>query len=151
MYKGYLFNSEGRYQAPVYLNNDEDVVWFVIRYKNIVPRIMVTNSGDDSAFEAENGQIIWPELQDNVVAQLEKRVAPLSGKTNINEHIKLYNNRIEDFKASRGKDRELYQSMIQIENDLFALAARDNVNLYSLGWKSSGVIDAELDAAYYDE
>lgn len=147
MFKSYLFNSDGMYQAPIYLDTDMEVLSFAFRYKNIVPRIMVTKQ-DESVLEAENGEIIFPEINEKVIRRLNETTLPMPKDASIESLSNAYQDRVDDFIRSKGKDIEIYRSMIQIENDMFALAARDKVNLSQYGWKSSGVIEAELNAMY---
>ena len=53
---GYFFNNAGQYHRKIYLDNRHEVVELVVKYKSIVPKIMVTEN-DASVFEAENGEI----------------------------------------------------------------------------------------------
>lgn len=147
MYRVYLFNEDGQYQAPIYLETDEAVVAAVFRYKNQVPRIMATKS-DESVFEIEGGAIVFPEFDQETLDAIESRFEPLSQDLSVDELLDAYATRVEEYERSHGKNEEIYQSMVKIENDLFALAARDNQNLSALGWTNSGIIQARLEAQF---
>jgi len=145
MYKAYLFNIEGRYQAPVYLNNEEAIFKFVFRYKDLVPKIMITQD-DLSVFEVEKGTILFPELDNSSVEELSNKFDPLSDATTIESLMTLYNENVRVFEESLGQDKDAYQLMIDIESDMFALAAKDNVNLATFGWVNTAVIETALDS-----
>lgn len=146
MYKLYMFNDEGRYHAPVYVETDELVLSTVFRYIDVVPRIMVTKM-DESVLEAEGGNVVFPEFDPGALAVIRSRVEPLAESATIDSLMTTYSELTSDYEDSRGKDEGIYQAMVDVENDLFALAARDDVHLSALGWKNSGIIQAELDAS----
>lgn len=145
MYKAYLFNDEGRYQAPIYLE-DEDIMPFVFRYKNIVLKIMITKD-DLSVLEVEQGKIIFPEFEKTILEQLENQSTKFPEDVTLESLLESYQYYVSIFVETKGRDKDVFQSMVTVENDLLALAARDKVNLYRYGWKNSGVIEAELEAA----
>lgn len=137
MYVGYLFNVGGRYQAPVYLEQETEVLAFAFRYKAIAPKIMATLR-DESVLEVENGAIVFPELEKEAIFELERTVAPMSPTATIEELLASYQERVDLYMDSKGKDSATYQSMVQIETDMFALAARDGVIWLSLDGKILG-------------
>lgn len=144
MYQLYMFNDEGRYHAPVYVESDELVLSTVFRYIDVVPRIVVTKM-DESVLEAEGGNVIFPAFDAGTQATVRSSVEPIPKNLTIDVLMTAYMGLTSDYADSHGKDENVYRSMVNVENDLFALAARDNVNLSSLGWKNSGIIQAELE------
>lgn len=147
MYKAYLFHANGRYQAPVYLDSNSAIVTFVFRYIDIAPKIRITKS-DEIVFETDAGTVTHPDISPLELQAMRSRVVSLPVNSTIEELINTYTRRVDVFRSSRGKDKDTLQSMFQIETDLFALAAREGVNLTSYGWVSAGVIDAQLNATF---
>lgn len=149
MYKAYMFHANGRYQAPVYLDSGNAIITFVFRYIDIAPKIRIIQS-DEIVFETDAGVVTHPDINPLELQAMRSRVVSLPVTSTIEELMNAYSHRIDVFRSSRGQDKETLKSMFQIETDLFALAAREGVNLASYGWVSAGVIDAQLDATNFE-
>lgn len=145
MYQVYFYNRSGQYQVPIYLESDEAVIGCVFRYIRAVPKILVTEN-DEIVMETEDGSLLHPEFDEETFEGLRKRITAFSPLFGIDEYLDVYQSQVAEFEESGGREREVFESMIKIEIELLALAAQQGVDLSLLGWKNSGVVEAEVDA-----
>lgn len=146
MYVAYFFHETGKYQAKMYLRTIEQCTEFVFRYKNFVPKMMITNSGDESMFEAEAGRIVHPALSQTVIEFWETTVQPYQPTTPLEALLEEY---IVTMDAMRHGDVKLdagSKALETIEVDLLAIAANKNVLLGTYGWRPSDVVTTEIEA-----
>jgi hypothetical protein len=66
MFVGYIYNAEGNYHSRIYLKTIEDSLELVYRFKDMVPRILITES-DESVVEVEAGVIVHPHFSEEGV------------------------------------------------------------------------------------
>ncbi|MGM8228933.1 hypothetical protein ACSV5M_20295 [Cellvibrio sp. ARAG 10.3] len=123
MYFLYFKNSEGVYHIGIAFEELHDAIEMAVKYICVAPQIMITNSSDQSVFEAENGEIVFPE---EITI-----IAPTTTTGDISFSHDDYCDLIEEL------DRfpDLTDEYVECLSLVMAAAARDNINLRYLGWE----------------
>lgn len=124
MFNIYFFNAEGKYHQPVSIEYLEVAVEIATKYRFIAPKIMITNDMDASVLEFQAGRLIHPEEDSDLIDELESL-----------EELE-FNGEDYEYKIHLLDEEEAYtDEWNDLIASLFAVAARDNVNLRALGWE----------------
>lgn len=139
---GYFFNEEGRYQSRIYLDSSTTCLEMAFRFRDIVPKIMITQS-DESILEMEQGQLTHPELDREVVQQLQQSYPPIR-PVEFEVALENYHKNISRVESEGVLDASIENRLRNSEYYLMAIAAREGVNLYEYDYKPAEALITEL-------
>lgn len=146
MYLVYLFNALGKYQVPIYQDDLRASLELVFTYKDLVPRIRVTQS-DEVVFETERGVVLWPEIQPDDVAAMVVNFPPAEKHAAL-ELLPLYLDAVDRARSAHASEFELACALLRAaELPLLANAAQEALNLLEHGYRPAEVIITEIEEA----
>lgn len=143
MYRIHFFNDQGKYQVPIYREDVKATLEIVFTYKNLVPGIRVTQS-DEVVFETEFGRVVWPEIEQDQLAEVE-RAFPPAPKASALDALPVYMAAIDRARdADLGSREPAFNQLRSAEVPLLAYAASEGLNLNHYAYRQAEEIIYEI-------
>ena len=64
MFRCYCFDNEGNHGEPMDFNNSQDALTFASEKMHLYPRVLVTDALDCTLYEAIDGKMVFPKLDE---------------------------------------------------------------------------------------
>lgn len=133
MFKIYFKDVNNIYKQPIIIIEEKDMILILGKYWRFVPKIMVTNSSDQSILEIEDGNIVHPinekEIIEKTLNMIEQDISE-----EFDELIILYKKKLLQIQKSYSLTLE--KELEDININLLALSARNSINLSEHGYEN---------------
>ena len=150
---GYFYNNANYYQTRIYLKDLNDSIKLFFKFKDTVPKILITDSEDFGVLKSQYGNILYSVLDNKTLVKATLSISTFSlpyfdNESDLyeylNDKVLIYNNLVSLFIDSildKSKEKQLLANKVfKFETELLAVASRFNINLSDFGYENSDII-----------